>query len=185
MEIGRDQIMVIPNLVSSDILKTLDDYIRTLPKPNRKSVEFKKDISNPFIQSIIESVRDTSYKAIEEEFLAPLGLKVKRIIFEEEGQIARFGEEADLPSHSDCPQWEFELPYFDITTLLYINEDYKGGEIYFDEYDYAYKPVKGELLIFPSYFHHGTREILPLDNASEYAQRASVPFFWSFEVEAL
>lgn len=183
MEIGRDQIMVIPNIVSSDILKTLDDYIRTLPEPEGKSVDFKKDISNPFIQNAIENIRDTSYKAICEEFLAPLGLKVKRIIFEEEVQIARFSQGIDLPSHSDCPQWKFELPYFDITTLLYINDDYKGGEIFFDEFDYAYKPVKGELLIFPSYFYHGTRVIKPLDNAVEYAQRASVPVFWSLEVE--
>lgn len=183
MEIGRNHILTIPNLIPTEMIETIDAYIRTLPKPQRKAVDFKKDIPNPNIQSIIEYIRDTSYKAIQEELLAPLGLKVKRIIFEEEAQIARFSEEADLPSHSDCPQWEFALPYFDVTTLLYINEDYRGGEIYFDDYGFEYKPVKGELLIFPSYFYHGTREILPLDGAIGYAQRASVPFFWSLEVE--
>lgn len=183
MEIGREHILTIPNLIPTSMLETLDAYIRTLPKPEGKAVDFKKDISNPDIQSIIEYIRDTSYKAIQEELLAPLGLKVKRLIFEEEAQIARFSEGIDLPSHSDCPQWKFELPYFDVTTLLYVNEDYKSGEIYFDEFDYSYKPVKGELLIFPSYFEHGTRQIFPLDNAVEYTQRASVPVFWSLEVE--
>lgn len=185
MEIGREHILTIPNLISSEDLQTLDNHIRSLPKPDGKAVDFKKDIPNPNIQSIIEHVRDKSYKAISEELLAPLGLKIKRVIFEEEVQIARFSEGRQLPSHSDCPQWEFELPYFDVTTIMYINDDYQSGEIYFEDLEYVYKPVKGELLIFPSYFHHGTNVIKPLDGSLGYTQRASVPVFWSLEVEDL
>ncbi len=185
MEITKKHIKTFPNLISEDKLQTLKDYIKTLPKPDGKAVDFKKDITNPDIQSIIEHVRDKSYEAITEGFLKPLGFSIKRHIFEEELQIARFSEGINLPSHSDCPQWGFELPYFDLTTIMYVNDDYQEGEIYFEQFDYAYKPVPGELLLFPSYFMHETKIIKPLPNSIGYTQRASVPVFWSLEVEPI
>jgi hypothetical protein len=73
------------------------------------------------------------------------------------------------------------LPYFDLSTIMYVNDDYLGGEVIFDEYGYSYKPKSGELLIFPSYFAHGTNPIEPLGESV----RVSVPGFWSLEVEYL
>jgi hypothetical protein len=185
MKLDKSHLRTFPNLISEEDLQTLKDYIKTLPKPNGKAVDFKKDIPDANIQAIIENVRDKSYEAITEGFLGPLGFKIKRHIFEEEVQIARFPENLNLPGHSDCPQWQFELPYFDLTTIMYINDDYQEGEIYFEEYDYMYKPVAGELLLFPSYFLHGTKVIKPLNGSTDYAQRASVPVFWSLEVEPI
>ena len=185
MELTKEDIKTFPNLISKDKLQTLQDYVRSMPEPKGKSVDFNKDIPNPDIQSIIEHVRDKSYEAITEGFLKPLGFSIKRHIFEEELQIARFSEGIHLPSHSDCPQWGFELPYFDLTTIMYVNDDYQEGEIYFEQFDYAYKPVAGELLLFPSYFLHETRFTKPLPNSIGYTQRASVPVFWSLEVEPI
>jgi hypothetical protein len=185
MEITKEDIKTFPNLISDDKLQTLKDYIKTLPKPEKKTVDFKKDIANTDIQAIIEHVRDKSYEAITEGFLKPLGFRVKKVIFEEESQLVRYSEHSMLAPHSDCPQWNFELPYFDLSTIMYINDDYLDGEIYFDEFDYTYKPVSGELLLFPSYFTHGTNRINPVDGSLDYIQRASLPIFWSIEVEAL
>lgn len=185
MELNKNHIKTFPNLISEDELQTLKDYIKTLPEPDKKSVDFKKDIPNQDVQNIIEHVRDKSYEAITEGFLRPLGFYIKKHIFEEKQQIARFSEGIVLPSHSDCPQWNFELPYMDITTIMYINDDYQDGEIYFEEFDYSYKPVSGELLLFPSYFLHETKPNKAIDGATSYTQRASVPLFWSLEVESL
>ena len=183
MELNKDHIKTFPNLISEDDLQALKDYIKTLPEPDKKSVDYKKDMTNKDVQSIIEKVRDKSYEAITEGFLTPMGFSIKRHIFEEEQQIARFSEGITLPSHSDCPQWKFELPYFDLTTIMYINDDYHEGEIYFEQFDYLYKPVSGELLLFPSYFLHETKPNKPIKGATGYTQRASVPLFWSLEVE--
>lgn len=183
MELTKQDIKTFPNLISEDKLQTLKDYIKTLPEPDKKAVDMKKDMTDTNVQSIIEHVRDKSYEAITEGFLKPLGFAIKRHIFEEEGQIARFSEGIQLPSHSDCPQWNFELPYIDLTTIMYINDDYQEGEIYFEQFDYLYKPVSGELLLFPSYFLHETKPNKAIDGATGYTQRASVPIFWSLEVE--
>jgi len=48
------------------------------------------------------------------------------------------------------------------TTMLYLNEDFEGGEIYFPQYgDFDIKPKPGMLVIFSGDFHHlhGVREI--------------------------
>jgi hypothetical protein len=51
-----------------------------------------------------------------------------------------------------------------ISNLLYLNDNYSGGEIYFPEHDLLIKPEPGMLVSFPGHFwnRHG---ILP---ASEY-----------------
>ncbi len=49
----------------------------------------------------------------------------------------------------------------DIATLVYLNDDYVGGDIYFPEYDISFKPEPGDLLTFPDNpkFIHGVKAI--------------------------
>lgn len=49
----------------------------------------------------------------------------------------------------------------DIATLIYINDDYSGGEIYFPDLGIEIKPSAGDLICFPDTpdFVHGVRKI--------------------------
>jgi hypothetical protein len=49
----------------------------------------------------------------------------------------------------------------DIATLIYINNNYSGGDIYFPEYNISHKPEPGDLLTFPDNpdYVHGVRAI--------------------------
>lgn len=58
-----------------------------------------------------------------------------------------------------------------IPTLIYLNDDYEGGEISFATHDITIKPKVGDLLIFPGNMHYahevkevlsGTRYTLPI-----------------------
>ncbi len=179
MEINQDNIKTIPNLISEEDLETLRNYMGFIDKPKTRKIEFRDDIKNSTVSAILDTIRNRSYKAICEEYLAPLGLSVKRVIFEERSQISGCSQGFYLESHSDCPDFKFELPYFDISTIMYVNEDYLGGEVVFDDFGHSYKPKSGELLIFPSYFAHSTNPIEPFNSSI----RVSVPGFWSLEVE--
>jgi hypothetical protein len=181
MKISLNEVKAIPNLISQEDLKILKNFMGDIPERQTRKIEFKDDIENSTVQAILDNIRNKSYKAICEELLNPLGLSIKRIIFEERGQISGCSEGFCLDPHSDCPDFKFELPYFDLSTIMYVNDDYLGGEIVFDEYGYSYKPKSGELLIFPSYFVHATNPIKPLGDSV----RVSVPGFWSFEVESI
>ena len=50
----------------------------------------------------------------------------------------------------------------DIATLIYINDDYESGEIYFPDHGVGFKPKPGDLLCFPDNpeFVHGVRPVL-------------------------
>lgn len=44
-------------------------------------------------------------------------------------------------------------------TILYINDDYSGGEIYYPELNIEYKPQAGDLLIHAAHVVHGVRKV--------------------------
>jgi len=69
--------------------------------------------------------------------------------------IARFEPGSKMHEHFDSSRPN------DIATLLYINDDYDGGEIYFPELDISIKPESGDLICFPDNpgFTHGVKEI--------------------------
>lgn len=70
--------------------------------------------------------------------------------------IARFSEGYGMHEHFD------ESKPNDIATLVYINSDYLGGEIYFPDYDIFIKPEAGDLVCFPDNpnYVHGVKPIL-------------------------
>ena len=51
------------------------------------------------------------------------------------------------------------------TCLFYLNGDYKGGELKFQNNDITFKPTEGSLLIFPG---HEPHEILLLEEGTRY-----------------
>lgn len=50
----------------------------------------------------------------------------------------------------------------DIATLIYLNDDYEGGQIYFPDLGLEYKPKAGDLVMFPDnpQFVHGVKPII-------------------------
>jgi len=39
-----------------------------------------------------------------------------------------------------------------VSSVLYLNDNYEGGELYFPQFDVSYKPTAGSLVLFPSYY---------------------------------
>ena len=53
------------------------------------------------------------------------------------------------------------FPWYDIGTVFYLNDDYEGGELYFPELDWNFKPKADTLLMFPSTsrYIHGVNKV--------------------------
>jgi hypothetical protein len=47
----------------------------------------------------------------------------------------------------------------DWTALVYLNDNYEGGELVFDDLDLAIKPKQGSILFFPCLTYHSVRKI--------------------------
>lgn len=58
-------------------------------------------------------------------------------------------------------------------SVIYLNEDYEGGQIYFPQHDLEIKPPAGSAIIFPGdeHYMHGVREI-------KSGIRYALPIFW-------
>ena len=69
----------------------------------------------------------------------------------------RYGASAAV--HKDNHE-DFE--YLTNSTIIYLNDDYEGGEIYFPNLNFTYKPKKGDAIIFPcntENYDHGVKEV--------------------------
>lgn len=79
-----------------------------------------------------------------------------------------------LPEHKDDK--EDRSPLHQIASILYLNDDYSGGEIYFSQYSKIIKPKANSLVFFPGNknYMHGVNECL-------YNDRFSLSTFYSIE----
>ena len=52
--------------------------------------------------------------------------------------------------------------YLEYTIVVYLNDDYEGGELYFNEFDIKLKPKAGSIVMYPSTFPytHESLEVL-------------------------
>jgi hypothetical protein len=63
----------------------------------------------------------------------------------------------ELKSHTD----QRTDPSIKYATILYLNDDYNNGELFFENFNLELKPKPGELLIFPGNekYEHGVRHV--------------------------
>lgn len=71
--------------------------------------------------------------------------------------IQRMQPGVELKSHTD----QHTDPSIRYATILYINDDYVAGELFFENKDLELRPKPGSLLIFPGNdeFEHGVRHV--------------------------
>jgi predicted 2-oxoglutarate/Fe(II)-dependent dioxygenase YbiX len=55
----------------------------------------------------------------------------------------------------------------DVTILLYLNDDYEGGELEFPDWNCTFKPKAGTLIAFPSYIEFSHR-VHPVTKGKRY-----------------
>jgi hypothetical protein len=69
----------------------------------------------------------------------------------------RMQDGVELKAHSD----QSTDPSISYAAIIYLNEDYNGGEIFFSNKGLELKPKPGSLLIFPGSeeFNHGVRHV--------------------------
>lgn len=64
-------------------------------------------------------------------------------------------------------------PDYDIGSVIYLNNDYEGGQIYFPQHNIELRPVAGNAVAFPGdeFYMHGVREVTS-------GSRYTLPIFW-------
>ena len=86
--------------------------------------------------------------------------------------IKKYNEGADMGPHVDSND-PTNIKHPVISGVMYLNDDYVGGEINFPNQGVRIKPKAGSLIIFPStepYVHHPQK----IDSGTKYM----IPLFW-------
>lgn len=96
----------------------------------------------------------------------------------------KYGENQHFQVHSD-----HGYSYTCVLSLVgYLNDDYEGGELYFDKLNLKIKPKAGDLYLFPSSFIY-SHAALPVKNGIKYSivtmldylQTAHTPEYFKLE----
>jgi len=80
----------------------------------------------------------------------------KEIAWYEEPNFLRYQPGGFYALHADSENWDAEKKQWirsierDLSFLIYLNEDYSGGEIVFPHFNFTFKPKKGMFVCFPS-----------------------------------
>lgn len=92
----------------------------------------------------------------------------------ESPHMLRYGPGGKYVTHSDAEHYDQNTKQFyrfidrDFSMLIYLNDDYEGGELNFPWLNYTYRPVAGDLVFFPSN-HIFSHESLPIKTGNKYA----------------
>ena len=97
-----------------------------------------------------------------------------RIEWYEIPYILRYGPDGFYNKHADAEVFDIDAKRWyrvmdrDVSLLIYLNDDFAGGELYFPTLNYTYLPKQGDLVFFPSN-HLFIHESRPLKKGKKYA----------------
>jgi predicted 2-oxoglutarate/Fe(II)-dependent dioxygenase YbiX len=192
MEYTKENIQWIDGFASLEDCKVLSDYLDSTSdiwNIGAKSVHYIDYLGEEHdgkSQVEDEAVINTSRKLakqvqayIEEVYLPKFNIEKFKLANARGLELIKWREGVELPSHADGSPNAPEYPLMSFGTLIYLNEDYSGGEIGFDDFDLAFTPKIGSLVIFPNHMIHHVKLVLP-KQGKDTASRYTLPMFWVY-----
>lgn len=137
-----------------------------------KELSYRKfgrtDLENMIAEGIVEVTQNWSDKnlAAPQEYSNEIDKRLREVFsFDNEisfngiGTIQRMPEGSNLMEHVD----DHSDPSIVWAAVVYLNDDFNGGELYFKNLDIQIKPRPGSLVIFPgtNEYEHGVRVVRP------------------------
>ena len=192
--INYDASMVeyIPGFIIPERVEPINQYLNSLPINMSKDVFYIDKIEEEHAehrevldQDVIKLVRELEqniYQYLETTYFRSRGFKLRSKEWSRELELIRWQKGSELGAHadgsSDAPTW----PLINMGCLLYLNDEYNGGEIKFNDFNLEYQPKTGDLVIFPNHYIH---EVLLVKEKDEITRRHTMPVFYSFTLNKI
>ena len=163
------EIHEITNFVDSNTCKQIIDEISVTPlRENHETQSFfwnrTRSIDNFPSKDILKNIRDKM-------------LNVAKILYNQDNLVVDYVDVVtwydgqEMQPHSDSVDINTGIPYSYCSSriysgVLYLNDDYEGGETYFPNLDKFIKPLTSKLVLFPSNveYTHGVNKISTKSN---------------------
>jgi|LakMenEpi03Aug12_release.lakeMendotaPanAssembly.Ray.scaffolds.fasta_scaffold346409_3 hypothetical protein len=180
MEYGKDAIHVEHNFASKQELDVLNTYMNDLPVPDFKSINLIGEIPNLQIVGTMTFLGNKIENFVKEKYFPKLGYSVAKVNWRRELELIKWAPYACLPAHRDGDVFP-EHPMITVGALIYLNDEYLGGEIAFPEYDVSVKTEPGDLVIFPCQYLHEVKTIMPIEDGE--TRRHTMTVFYTVTLD--
>ncbi|MGF1490661.1 MAG: 2OG-Fe(II) oxygenase [Prochloraceae cyanobacterium] len=151
---------------------------------DRAKIEFEKeDTQIRSNESLYLDDRDSLLRSTNELILSKVTI-VQKLLYQDYGigfphaetcSILRYQEGQFYKRHIDnillrsrLDEADRGLPIRDVSVIGYLNEEFSGGETYFDRQDLKFKPKTGDVLVFPAFWTH-PHQSLPITEGVKYS----------------
>lgn len=159
---GNDprQVVVVPGFLKPETCQRIVAYARQAPaEPMGQATTEGYTVSGQRVGSRVDIA------GIEEGVNAVVGEAFRRrggpllgqpIAWFERPAILAYGPGGRYITHADADAWNQETRRWerivdrDVSLLLYLDDDYEGGKLYFPRFDFRLRPRSGMLVLFPS-----------------------------------
>lgn len=184
-EYDAQNFIIVPDFLTSkecDRLLAMFDQIHGLVKHRRIGIDFWE---GRIVYMGDVAQHDASAAAIMGDFqkraTAMLGefYALTRPLWTDTVQLNIWERGSFLPCHTDNSNPDgsaHSTPWRDFSSIVYLNDDYEGGELYFTAKDRVLKPRKGMLVAFSAGYHH-EHGVLKVTKG----RRITMPAFYTFD----
>lgn len=142
----------VEGLVPEADLATLADYVRGVDE----SVWFAKNSHGMFIEIDREDIQQ-----IINSYIGQLGSMFSNKIIFPITRISRIVEGKKMDGHTD----NLSEPRCIRGVVLYLNDDFVGGELHYKDIGVKYKPKAGSVIVHDAGYLH---EVLPVESGTRY-----------------
>jgi predicted 2-oxoglutarate/Fe(II)-dependent dioxygenase YbiX len=141
--------------------QTMKDYRDCVDFKVRKSdLEINPKIKNSDLKTIYNEIDERLQECLK-NYSAKFNINMQ---YQEAVNFVRYGKGQHFAAHSD-----HGFSYVcTVSSVMYLNDDYVGGGLYFPHLNYTYQPQEGDIVFFPSTFLF-MHAALPVEEGVKYA----------------
>lgn len=184
-EYGAQDFIIIPDFLSAkecDRLTTMFNQVHGLVKHRKVGIDFWEG-RVVYMEDVAD--HDASAAAIMGNFqkraTAMLGefYALTSPLWTDTVQLNVWEQGSFLPCHTDNSNPNgspHSSAWRDFSSIVYLNDDYEGGELYFTAQDRVLKPRRGMLVAFSAGYHH-EHGVLKVTQG----RRLTMPAFYAFD----
>lgn len=186
----ESMIEFIPGFVTAEETKIINEYINSFDVVGNKDVFYvekipvehdgAREVTDEKIKALVHNFEQRIYNYLVNVYFPKHGLEVTEHIWTRNLELIRWVRYAVLGPHADGLTTPPAEPKINIGTLIYLNDEYTGGEIKFNDYDLVFAPKTGDLVIFPNHYIH---EVLEVKAKEPVTRRHTMPVFYSFNTK--
>lgn len=141
--------------------QTMKDYRDCVDfKVSKAILESNSKISNSDVKNIYNEIDERLQECLK-DYCSKFGINME---YQEAVNFVKYGKGQHFAAHSD-----HGFSYVcTVSSVMYLNDNYTGGGLYFPHLDYTYTPEEGDIVFFPSTFLY-KHAALPVEDGTKYA----------------